>query len=138
MGSHGRLLVLEEPLGCCMEDVSEKAGLQEEQAVHGLRSERARLAWGSGVQRGDGEERFRGEMDRSLRWTSRVRGRRALRGSSLPARGQFAGLVVVGVIVHGVGSSGGSLVVCKENDLSHFGHDDFEVPWDIPEQCLGG
>ena len=52
--------------------------------------------------------------------------------------GQLAGLVVAGVIVHGVGSSGGSLVVCREDDLSHFRHDDFEVPWDIPEQCLGG
>lgn len=48
------------PSDCCVEGVSEKAGLQEEQAVHGLRSERARLAWGSGLQRGDGEERFRG------------------------------------------------------------------------------
>lgn len=53
-------MVLEEPSDCCVECVSEKAGLQEEQAVHGLRSERARLAWGSGVQRWDGEERFRG------------------------------------------------------------------------------
>lgn len=34
--------------------------------------------------------------------------------------------MVVGVIVHGVGSSGGSLVVCREDDLSHFRHDDFE------------
>ena len=47
-------------MDCCVEGVSEKAGLQEEQAVQGLRSERARLAWGSGVQRWDGEERFRG------------------------------------------------------------------------------
>ena len=34
--------------------------------------------------------------------------------------------MVVGVIVQGVGSSGGSLVVCREDDLSHFRHDDFE------------
>lgn len=83
MGSHGRLLVLEEPSDCCVEDVSEKAGLQEGQAVHGLRSERARLAWGHGVQRGMERRDLGGEMDRFLRWTSGVKGRRALMGSSL-------------------------------------------------------
>lgn len=53
VGSHGRLLVWRSPQTAAWR-MSEKAGLQEGQAVHGLRSERARLAWGHGVQ-GDGE-----------------------------------------------------------------------------------
>lgn len=62
-------MVLEEPSGCCMEDVSEEARL-EQGAVQLLRSEWVRPALGSGGAEERVERRdLGGAMDRSLRWT---------------------------------------------------------------------
>ena len=110
--SHGRLLVLEEPSGCCVEDVAEEAGLEGE-ALHGLRGETVQPAWGSGVPRSG--------------W--------ALKGSSLDDLQDWWWL---GSLFMGVGSSGENLVVWREEDPSRLGSDEFEVPRDVPEQCPGG
>lgn len=63
-------------------------------------------------------------MDRFLRWTSGGRGKEGLMGS----QPELAGLVVVESSSSWDGKFRGGLVICREDDLSHFGHDDFEVP----------
>ena len=83
VGSHGRLLVLEGPRTAAWRVCQRRQGCRRSRLFMDLGVRERGLPGAVGFRGGMERRDLGGEMDRSLRWTSGVRGRRALRGSSL-------------------------------------------------------